>query len=70
MNKTPCSISDGPQTPEDVPGYVEQDGDAAYDEQRQCKLDTFSQELVDDIARARRIAELNETLANLYRKED
>ena len=35
----PCHISDGPQTPEDVPGHVEEDEDAAYERERQRKID-------------------------------
>ena len=50
MSKMPCSISNGPQTPEDVPEYIEQDGDAMYDEQRQLKVDAIPQDLVDELA--------------------
>ena len=40
MGKMPCHISDGPQLPEDVPGYVEeQDPDEAYDRHRQDCID-------------------------------
>jgi hypothetical protein len=35
----PCHISDGPQTPEDVPGYVEEDEDEAYERFRQQEID-------------------------------
>ena len=36
----PCHISDGPQTPEDVPGWTDEpDPDAAYDENREFERD-------------------------------
>lgn len=35
----PCRISDGPQTPEDVPGYEEVDEDEAYELMRQNQID-------------------------------
>ena len=50
MSKMPCGISDGPQIPEDVPEYIETDGDAVYDEQRQLKIDTIPKALVDELA--------------------
>lgn len=43
MDKMPCHISDGPQTPEDADelwGYKEVDEDALYEEWRQWKIDT------------------------------
>lgn len=39
MGKMPCHISDGPQTPEDVPVYEEIDEDMAYEEERQRQID-------------------------------
>lgn len=38
--KMNCHISDGPQIPEDVPGYEEPDGDDAYESYRQDKIDS------------------------------
>lgn len=35
----PCHITDGPQTPEDVPVYVEEDEDEAYERHRQQEID-------------------------------
>jgi hypothetical protein len=39
----PCHISDGPQTPDDIPPYPDTDPDRAYDEERQRILDTTDQ---------------------------
>jgi hypothetical protein len=39
MGKMPCHISDGPQTPEDVIGFQEEDEDEQYDRQRQDAID-------------------------------
>lgn len=38
-SKMPCHISDGPQTPEDVPGHTEIDEDQAYEDDRQREID-------------------------------
>jgi len=47
----PCHISDGPQTPEDIPSdYVEVDTDKIYDQARQDRIDDLNQTL-RDIAR-------------------
>jgi hypothetical protein len=39
MGKMPCHISDGPQLPEDVPGYEPEDEDDAYERYRQQEID-------------------------------
>lgn len=38
-DQMPCHISDGPQTPEDVPGYKPEDEDLAYETWRQQHID-------------------------------
>lgn len=39
MNRMPCHITDGPETPEDVIGYEEEDEDEAYERARQDAID-------------------------------
>lgn len=39
MSKMPCHITDGPQEPDDIPGYEEPDEDAAYEAHRQRCID-------------------------------
>lgn len=39
MGKMPCHISDGPQTPEDVIGFQEEDEDEQYEIWRQQQID-------------------------------
>ncbi len=51
MSKMPCSISDGPDQ-EDVPEYIEQDGDAVYNELRQQEVDDeFRKKITDEAIR-------------------
>ena len=37
--KTPCHITDGPQTPEDIPKPRERDEDQEYERWRQREID-------------------------------
>lgn len=39
MNKMPDHITDGPQLPEDVPGYVAVDEDEQYELYKQQRID-------------------------------
>ena len=39
IERMPCRISDGPQTPEDVLGYEEVDEDALYEEWKSWVID-------------------------------
>jgi hypothetical protein len=54
MPKMPCSISDGPQEPEDVEGFREVDEDAEYERLRAREIDEARR--IQDVGSARTYA--------------
>lgn len=42
--RMPCHITDGPQTPEDVPSDVEENEDDAYERIRQQEIDSHERQ--------------------------